>query len=508
MESTALMKMTRVLVLVIAAVVCGGLRAEAQTGNGAYSLTRTDPSVPAGTVATINGKAIGIDDLDPRLGSAVRGLDASERAERKRALEEAISIELFALEGKTRRISGTDVAAQEIRLKLKEPTPAEIRRVYNDNLAQLGGASLESAKDQIVAYLKGQQTDSILSALAQRLRTKFPVTIGTDINSPTITPSSTIATIAGKPLLAGPLLEQLKPAIYEIRSQLYTAVRNALDQALYSRLIIEEAHRRGVEPETIVRAEISEKSVPVSAADVDKYYNENKDYFETNHIAPDAARYAIVDQLENLARQRLEADLTGRLKKQHPVVDYLVEPEVPVLKISVDDDPSRGDVNAPVTVVMFTDFQCPACSKTHPILQDLLKPYGNRVRFVVRDFPLTMHPDSRKAAEAANAANAQGKFFEYIEILYKNQSALGVPQLKQYATQLGLDRVKFDQALLRGTYLPEIQHDLEDGGRYGIHGTPAIYVNGRRVFDLSATGLQEALDRAFGSGSSTGAGNR
>jgi protein-disulfide isomerase len=146
---------------------------------------------------------------------------------------------------------------------------------------------------------------------------------------------------------------------------------------------------------------------------------------------------------------------------------------------------------------MFTDFQCSACSKTHPILQELLRPYGNKVRFVVRDFPLPMHPDSLNAAEAAGAANAQGKFFEYTELLYRNQSALSIPQLKQYATQIGLNRAKFDLALLRHTYLPEIQHDLSDGGRYGVHGTPAIFVNGRRLVDLEPATIQLALDNAF-----------
>jgi protein-disulfide isomerase len=502
------MTMHRWAAFLLTLIVFGSANLSAQTTIAPYTVIRADRAVPAGTVATINGKPISIDELDPRFGDAVRNLDTSERQERKRALEEAISIELFALEGRARGISGTDVAAQEIQLRTKEPTPVQIRQVYTDHLTEFGGATFDAVKPQIVGYLKEQQTDAILSALAQRLRTKFPVTLSTDVNSPTITANSTIATIAGKPVLAGPLLEQLKPSIYEIRSQLYTALRNSLDQLLYARLVIEDAHRRGVEPETIIRAEITEKTLPVPQADVDKYYSENKTYFEENHVTVDAARNAIVEQLENIARARLEADLANRLKIQFPMVDYLVEPELPVLTISVDDDPSRGDVNAAVTVVMFTDFQCPACAKTHPILQELLKPYGNKVHFVVRDFPLAMHPDSRKAAEAAGAANAQGKFFEYIELLYKNQTALGIPQLKQYATQIGLDRAKFDLELLRGTYAKEIQHDVEDGARYGIRGTPAIYVNGRRVMDISATGLQQALDRAFGTSAPGGGANR
>ena len=129
----------------------------------------------------------------------------------------------------------------------------------------------------------------------------------------------------------------------------------------------------------------------------------------------------------------------------------------PVQNISVDDDPARGEANAPVTIVEFTDFQCPACAAMHPVLEEVLKSYGNKVRFVVRDFPLNQHECARKAAEAANAANAQGKFFEYIALLFKNQKALDVPSLKKYASELGLDRARFDAALDRGVYAAEVQ---------------------------------------------------
>lgn len=117
-----------------------------------------------------------------------------------------------------------------------------------------------------------------------------------------------------------------------------------------------------------------------------------------------------------------------------------MEPEPPIQAISVDDDPVRGEPNAAVTIVEFTDFQCPSCAAMNPVLDEVLKSYGNKVRLVVRDFPLEMHANARKAAEAANAAHAQGKFFEYTALLFKRQDALDVPSLKKYATEIGLDR--------------------------------------------------------------------
>jgi len=130
------------------------------------------------------------------------------------------------------------------------------------------------------------------------------------------------------------------------------------------------------------------------------------------------------------------------------------------------------------------------------VLEEVLKSYGDKVRFVVRDFPLNRHENARKAAEAANAANAQGKFFEYAALLFTRQQALDLPSLKKYATELGLDRVRFDAALDRGTYAAEVNHDVQDGEMYGVGVTPTIFVNGVQLRNLSAEGLRAAIDRA------------
>ncbi|HKG78019.1 MAG TPA: thioredoxin domain-containing protein, partial [Pyrinomonadaceae bacterium] len=109
---------------------------------------------------------------------------------------------------------------------------------------------------------------------------------------------------------------------------------------------------------------------------------------------------------------------------------------------------------------------------------------------------LNQHENARKAAEAANAANAQGKFFEYITLLFKNQKALDVPSLKKYASEIGLDRARFDAALDRGMYAAEVNKDVEDGEMYGIGSTPTIFINGVQLKTLNAEGLREAIDRA------------
>src|SRR6185312_13785304 len=256
-----------------------------------------------------------------------------------------------------------------------------------------------------------------------------------------------------------------------------------------------EARRRQIGPEEIIKAEVSDKVKPPTEQEVAKFYSDNKARISGDL---DSVRNQVANYLQEQSRQQLEKDLSARLRKSANIRWLITEPEPPVMSVSVDDDPARGDATAPVTIVEFTDFQCPACAAMHPVLEEVLKSYGNKVRFVVRDFPLTQHENASKAAEAANAANAQGKFFEYISVLFKNQKALDVASLKKYASDLGLDRGKFDAALDRGTYAAEVNKDVSDGELYGVGSTPTIFVNGVQLRVLSADGLRAAIDRASG----------
>ena len=239
--------------------------------------------------------------------------------------------------------------------------------------------------------------------------------------------------------------------------------------------------------------EISDKIHHPTEAEVAKFYAENKANI-TGDL--DSVRNGLVNYLQNQDQQRLEKDLSTRLRKSADIKWLITEPPQPVQNISVDDDPARGDANAPVTIVEFTDFQCPACGAMHPVLEEVLKSYGNKVRFVVRDFPLVQHENAAKAAEAADAANAQGKFFEYTDILFNNQKALDVASLKKYASQIGLNRARFDAELDKGIYAAEIKHDIEDGEIYGVGSTPTIFINGVKLKTLSADDLRAAIDKA------------
>ena len=154
------------------------------------------------------------------------------------------------------------------------------------------------------------------------------------------------------------------------------------------------------------------------------------------------------------------------------------------IDVSVDDDAVKGDVNALVTIVEFSDFECPFCGKyvleTYP---QLIKEYVDtgKVKYVFRDFPLEFHLEAQKAAEAAECAGEQGKFWEMHDYLFENQDYLGVDYLKGYAKDLGLDTKDFNECLDSGAMAEEIENDLLDGQSYGVSGTPAFFINGKLI---------------------------
>jgi protein-disulfide isomerase len=176
--------------------------------------------------------------------------------------------------------------------------------------------------------------------------------------------------------------------------------------------------------------------------------------------------------------------------------------DAPRATIAVEsDDPALGAATAPVTIVEFSDFQCPFCQRVAPTLKKLRETYGDKVRIVWKDFPLTsIHPQAFKAAEAAQCAREQGKFWEYHDRLFANQQALQVEALKQYAAQLGLDAGKFDACVDSAKYAERVQAQMQVGTDLGVNSTPAVFVNGRLLsgaqpYETFAQVIDEELTR-------------
>lgn len=445
------------------------------------------------TLATVNGQTITTADIEQNVRQEVEGLEARIAEARRQVTELQINTALLEGEAAKRRMDPQQLYDLEVARKVTEPTAAEIDKVIRENTDKLDQAD-PTTRQQVVNYLKGEREAKLSEEFIKRLRVSNPVVNVTPAGGANLPPTAVIATVGGRPVTAGKIDERLKPIVYKLRLNTYHLAKQALEITINDMLLLAEANRKNVGPEEIVRKEISEKMHPPTEAEVAKFYADNKAKIPGEFAT---VRDQIATYLQEEERKRLEQELSNRLRIGANIRVLISEPALPLQTISVDDDPVRGDASAPVTIVEFTDFQCPACAAMQPLLEEALKSYGNKVKLVVRDFPLTMHPNARKAAEAANAANAQGKFFEYTALLFKRQAALDVPSLKKYATELGLNRAAFDAALDGGKYAAEVKHDLDDGELYGVDSTPAIFVNGIALREMSIEALRALIDRGL-----------
>ena len=451
------------------------------------------PLMAPTSLVVVNGQTLTRADFQPALRQELESVEDKIGEARRSILDLQINTTLLQLEAKRRGITSSRLYEMEVARRIPVPTPAQIKKFIDENRGQFEGIDPAVATPQVEAYLHDEFESRLADDLVRRLRKTIPVVMGLDVNTPNLSAEAVVATIGGQPLKAGFLSERLKPIAYKMRLDAYEIEKRQADQLVDDLLLLAEANRRQIGPEEIIRTEISEKVRTPTEAEVVKFYSENKARIsgELNTV-----RNQLTSYLQGEEKQRLEKELSDRLRKNADIRWLIAEPPQPVQLISVDDDPAQGDANAPVTIVEFTDFQCPACAAMQPVLEEVLRSSGNKVRFVVRDFPLAQHQNARKAAEAANAANAQGKFFEYISLLFKRQNTLDVPSLKKYAAELGLNQARFDAALDGGAYAAEVKHDIEDGEIYGISSTPTIFVNGVMLRTLSAEALREAIDRA------------
>jgi len=176
-----------------------------------------------------------------------------------------------------------------------------------------------------------------------------------------------------------------------------------------------------------------------------------------------------------------------------------LDPSQPRLASDVtEQDHAQGPADAPITLLEFGDYECPDCGNAYPVIKRLIAEMGPRLRFIFRNFPLSnVHPHASVAAQAAEAAAAQGKFWEMHDHLYEHQQNLTDPDLHGYAEALGLDVERFDRELAGHVHADRVREDFMSGVRSGVNGTPSFYVNGAKYDgDYSLEALLAELERA------------
>ena len=285
----------------------------------------------------------------------------------------------------------------------------------------------------------------------------------------------------------------------EVRQQLYDGRRGALDAIVAEALIAEAAKGKGLSPDAFVEAEIGRRAQPVRDAEVVSFYQANISEMQGRSLdvmAPAILRF-LQDQQRRIARDALVAEL----RKAGPELRVVID--APRHEVAVaETDPSLGAASAPVTIVEFSDFQCPFCQRVAPTLKKLRDTYGDRVRIVWKDYPLTqIHPQAFKAGEAAHCAGEQGKFWEYHDRLFADQQALQPEDLKRYAADLSLDTGQFNTCLDSAKYGDRVSEGVAQGSRLGVDSTPTLYINGRLLsgahpYETIAAIVDEELARA------------
>lgn len=418
---------------------------------------------PDQVLATATGKTIKLADLSPEVRTAIGSLGESVAKQRKDLLEQLVYQRLIELEAASLKLSEGQFIVT-IKKKVPDPKEADIKAVYDENLDKLGGMTLAQARPRIIGFLRQEPESKAIEAMYNGLRTKYKVTPGKDINMAGLAPADVVVTINGKGITFKEYEEFAKLPLYELSAELADVVIDDINGVLFEQLLADEAKSRNIQTSDLIALEITNKMRDFS----------------------DAERYALEDAL------------VKRLFAKYQAKVLYTGPEPLVQNISADDDPVLGPAAAPVTIVMFSDFQCSACAAAHPELKRAMANFPDKVKLVVRNYPLeSIHDNAFSSAVAANAAHAQGKFFEYIEKLYAKQDGLDEASLKKYAAELGLNAAQFAIDFSAEKTAAEVRKDMADGNSYGINSTPTIYVNGVKVREISYDGFKAAIERAL-----------
>lgn len=305
----------------------------------------------------------------------------------------------------------------------------------------------------------------------------FLMVLGLPIPPGPAAASEPLAEVDGQVITAEEVEKALGAPLARLQEQIYAMKRQKLDALIAERLLAKEAARRGISLSELLDGEVTSKVGLVTEQEIEVFYKANKERFTEEQAS---AREQIRAHLQHqkLAAQR-EAFLKT-LRAQAKVVVLLPAPPIFRAEVTTEGAPVKGAAAAPVTIVKFEDFHCPFCKRVQPTLAEILSRYGDKVRLVHRDFPIDrLHPQARKAHEAARCANEQGKFWVYHDTLYENAPKASPAQLKAYAKEVGLDLPAFEECLSSGKYQAAVQQDVEEGTRLGVTGTPAFFINGR-----------------------------
>ena len=263
--------------------------------------------------------------------------------------------------------------------------------------------------------------------------------------------------------------------LVELELKKQEVLEQQLNRLLTDRVLKLEAAARQIKVDELVQTEVYAKTTEPTEAEIESFYEANK-----SQIPPQLTHEQALPQVKAYLSQQ------GRQKRYTEFVDelrdkYSASISLEPLRLNVDAEghPTKGAADAPVTIIEFSDFECPYCSQLNETMNRILTAYSDHVRIVFRQFPLTsLHPRAMAAAEASLCAAENGKFWELHDALFSDQ-ALQAADLRSKAESIGLDVEAFEACLSSGRHTAAVKRDLTAGGAVGVTGTPALFVNGR-----------------------------
>jgi len=286
-----------------------------------------------------------------------------------------------------------------------------------------------------------------------------------------------LAEVNGVAITAKDVERALGAKLSQLEEQIYALKRNEIDALVAQRLLEQEAARRGMSVAALLDEEVTSKVALVTEKEIDDSYKLNKARMRGDEAS---VRSQLRSQLQQQKLSARRGTYLASLRAQAKIIDRLEPPPVVRVDVATAGAPVRGAPDAAVTVVEFSDFECPFCKQAHGTVAKVMERYAGKIKLAYRDLPLeNIHPQARRAAEAARCARDGGKFWEYHDLLFVQSPKLAPDDLKRYAREVGLDGDKFDACLASGAHREPVQKDIDEATRLGINGTPAFFINGR-----------------------------
>ena len=288
-----------------------------------------------------------------------------------------------------------------------------------------------------------------------------------------------VARVGGEVITSEDLERPMASQIFQLRRKIYDLKREQLEQMITQILLQQDAEKRGISKEQLVKKLLSPEVVHVSNEELERYYMENRaNVADWQGSEDELKRYMKASLQRNKAYERI-MDYARSIRKEYDVIVNLKHPAFPHAQVSVENDPAAGPSDAPVIIIEFSDYLCSACRKNREVINRIREIYEGQIRWIFKDLPLKGGAASRKAAAAAHCAAEQGKFWEYQDILYASDKKVTSEALKRHAKKLGLDMQRFNRCLENERHQVAIAEDLKEARRVGIDITPSYVVNGK-----------------------------